>query len=165
MAPSKPCTRNTDYNTLIDKMTRSARIFFLGLIGLVILSCGTARRASVQASYATLADSIWTYSITHPEGFTLHLASWVEPAEGISVAYEATQNSHDRDGLDYVIGHAQSHGGYVGGWFSSTDSLYYFDSVRIFPEDSLSAAIDFGKANHQLAIFKLSTGEEIPLYL
>lgn len=43
------------------------------------------------------------------------------------------------------------------------DSLYYFDSVRLFPEDSLSAAVNFGKANHQEAIYKLSSGEEIRL--
>ena len=43
------------------------------------------------------------------------------------------------------------------------DSLYYFDSVRVFPEDSLSAAVRFGKANHQIAIFILSSGEEVLL--
>ena len=82
---------------------------------------------------------------------------------GIAVAYETTQSSHDRTGLDRVITHARSHEGYVGGWYNSADSLYYFDSVRLFPEDSLSAAIDFGKANHQDAIYKLSSGEEIRL--
>ena len=43
------------------------------------------------------------------------------------------------------------------------DSLYYFDSVRLFPEDSLSAAVNFGKANHQEAVYRLSSGEEIRL--
>lgn len=42
-------------------------------------------------------------------------------------------------------------------------SLYYFDSVRIFPVDSLDAAIRFGQANGQIAIYNLSTGEEIRL--
>jgi len=140
-------------------------LLLLVLTFLVILSCGTARRASssAQAAYASLADSIWTFSQTHPDGFTLHLATWTEPSAGLSVAYEATQNHHDREGLDYVIGHAQSHEGYVGGWLDTADSLYYFDSVRVFPEDSLSAAIVFGKENHQIAIYRLSTGEEIRL--
>lgn len=41
--------------------------------------------------------------------------------------------------------------------------LYYFDSVRIFPVDSLEASIRFGMANDQIAIYNLSTGEEIRL--
>lgn len=140
-------------------------LLLLVLTFLIILSCGTARHttSSGQTAYATLADSIWTFSQTHPDGFTLHLATWTEPSTGLSVAYEATQNRHDKEGLDFVIGHAQSHNGYVGGWLDSADSLYYFDSVRVFPEDSLSAAIVFGKENHQIAIYRLSTGEEIRL--
>lgn len=138
-------------------------LLLLVLTFLVMLSCGTVRHASRQVANATLADSIWTFSQTHPDGFTLHLATWTEPSTGLSVAYEATQNRHDKEGLDFVIGHAQSHNGYVGGWLDSADSLYYFDSVRVFPEDSLSAAIVFGKENHQIAIYRLSTGEEIRL--
>lgn len=129
---------------------------------LISLSCGTVRHSTV-ATDATLADSLWTFSQTHPDGFTLDVSSWTVPSTGIAVAYEATQSSHDKAGLDNVITHAQSHEGYIGGWYNSADSLYYFDSVRIFPEDSLSAAINFGKANHQEAIYKLSTGEEIRL--
>jgi hypothetical protein len=51
----------------------------------------------------------------------------------------------------------------VGGWFNGADSLYYFDSVRLFPEDSLESAVNFGKANSQKAIYRLSSGEEILL--
>ena len=136
---------------------------FLALVFIAVLSCGTLRHTPVQSADATLADSLWTYSLAHPEGFTLHLATWTQPQEGIVVAFEATQHSHDRKGLDIVISHAQSHKGYVGGWLDLTDSLYYFDSVRVFPEDSLSAAIIFGKENNQLAIYRFSSEEEIPL--
>lgn len=136
---------------------------FLVLVFTAVLSCGTLRRTPVQSADATLADSLWTYSLAHQQGFTLHLATWTQPQEGIVVAYEATQDCHERKGLDFVITHAQSHEGYVGGWLDLTDSLYYFDSVRVFPEDSLSAAISFGKENHQLAIYRLSSEEEIPL--
>ena len=129
---------------------------------LITLSCGTVR-PSTGATDATLADSLWTFSQTHPDGFTLDVSSWTVPSTGIAVAYETTQSSHDKTGINNVITHAQSHEGYIGGWYNSADSLYYFDSVRIFPEDSLSAAINFGKANHQEAIYKLSTGEEIRL--
>lgn len=126
------------------------------------VSCGTAKRAAREAP-ATLADSIWVFSQSHPEGFTLNISSWKEPKRGIAAAYEATQNHHDREDLDYVIGHAKSHNGYVGGWLNAEDGLYYFDSVRLFPEDSLSAAINFGKANHQDAVYKLSSKQEIRL--
>jgi len=127
-----------------------------------VLSCGTLRRTPTQTNL-TLADSLWTFSQSRPEGFTVYLLTWEEPVQGISVAYEETQGRHNRSGLEFVITHAQSHEGYVGGWFNSQDSLYYFDSVRLFPEDSLAAAVRFGKAHHQEAVYILSSGKEIRL--
>ena len=132
---------------------KNLRIISLAFLCAAALSCGTAR----------LADRVWSYRETHPEGFTLEINTWKEPQEGISVAYESTQNHHDRADLRRVVRHARSHSGYVGGWKNAEDSLYYFDSVRLFPEDSLEAAIDFGKANHQDAVYRLSTGQEIRL--
>ena len=132
---------------------KNLRIISLAFLCAAALSCGTAR----------LADRVWSYRETHPEGFTLEINTWKEPQEGISVAYESTQNHHDRADLRRVVRHARSHSGYVGGWRNAEDSLYYFDSVRLFPEDSLEAAISFGKANHQDAIYRLSTGQEIRL--
>ena len=132
---------------------KNLRIISLAFLCAAALSCGTAR----------LADRVWSYRETHPEGFTLEINTWKEPQEGISVAYESTQNHHDRADLRKVVRHARSHSGYVGGWRNAEDSLYYFDSVRLFPEDSLKAAIDFGKANHQDAVYRLSTGQEIRL--
>lgn len=132
---------------------KNLRIISLAFLCAAALSCGTAR----------LADRVWSYRETHPEGFTLEINTWKEPREGISVAYEFTQNHHDRADLRRVVRHARSHSGYVGGWRNAEDSLYYFDSVRLFPEDSLEAAISFGKANHQDAVYRLSTGQEIRL--
>lgn len=132
---------------------KNLRIISLAFLCAAALSCGTAR----------LADRVWSYRETHPEGFTLEINTWKEPQEGISVAYESTQNHHDRADLRKVVRHARSHSGYVGGWRNAEDSLYYFDSVRLFPEDSLEAAISFGKANHQDAVYRLSTGQEIRL--
>ena len=132
---------------------KNLRIISLAFLCAAALSCGTAR----------LADRVWSYRETHPEGFTLEINTWKEPQEGISVAYESTQNHHDRADLRRVVRHARSHSGYVGGWRNAEDSLYYFDSVRLFPEDSLGAAISFGKANHQDAVYRLSTGQEIRL--
>ena len=144
-------------------MTRFLHIASRTLSVLLLLSllqaCGTPRRLSK----ASLADAVWTFSQTHPDGFTLDIRSLTEPANGISVAYATTQNSHGREALDAVVSHATAHEGFVGGWLDTADSLYYFDSVRLFPEDSLEAAVNFGKANFQKAIYRLSTGEEILL--
>ena len=130
---------------------------------LLAVSCGTSRHASGPDQSESVADRIWTYSKTHPDGFTLDIKTMTQPTEGICAAYEFTQSSHSRSDLEAIVTHATSHGGFVGGWLDTSDSLYYFDSVRIFPDDSLQAAINFGKANHQIAIFNLSTGKEIRL--
>lgn len=110
-----------------------------------------------------LADAVWEFSKSHPDGFTLELSTLTEPSEGIAVSYASTQSSILRNQLDSVITHALNHDGYVGGWLDVKDSLYYFDSTRLFPEDSLDAAIAFGKENGQKAIFVISKGEEIRL--
>ncbi|MBR6187426.1 MAG: transporter substrate-binding domain-containing protein [Prevotella sp.] len=86
-----------------------------------------------------------------------------EPTEGIAVSYAATQNSHSRDQLDKVVSHALQHEGYVGGWFNSEDGLYYFDSTKLFPENDLKGAIQFGKENGQHSVFILSTYTDVPL--
>ena len=134
----------------------------LVLLSIAVLSCGTLRRNPVKTD-VSLVDSIWTFSQTHPDGFTLDIRTWTEPSVGIAVSYEATQDNHGREGLELVISHAIAHEGYVGGWLNSADGLYYFDSVRVFPEDSLAAAVRFGRANHQYAIYVLSSGAEIRL--
>lgn len=130
----------------------------------VLFLCSTLFFAQCKTSrYQVhgIADKVWTYSQTHPDGFTLDVRTMTEPVEGISVAYAATQNSHSRDQLPKVISHALRHNGYVGGWLNTTDSLYYFDSDRIFPEDSLAAALRFAKENGQISVFVLSTSTEI----
>ena len=111
----------------------------------------------------SLAEDVWNFSQTRPEGFTLDIGTWEEPKEGIAVAYSITQDSHDKADLDKVVRHAKYHGGYVGGWEDSESGQYYFDSVRIFPEDALGEAYLFGLENGQKAIYILSTGQEIPL--
>ena len=144
-------------------------LLILALAGAV--SCGPVRQATRQAQptavtpadVPALADSIWVFSQTHPDGFTLHIRSWQEPSRGIAVAYAETDNHHGRDGLDFVVRHALTHDGYIGGWLDTQTGDYYFDSVRLFPEDSLSQALDFGRQNRQKAIYILSSGKEIRL--
>lgn len=140
------------------------RVSLLACTLLLVVSCGTSRNlASGTLSETALTNQIWTYSQSHPEGFTLYISTMTEPTEGVSVAYEATQNSHSKKALKKVVSHSLSHNGYVGGWKESDTGLYYFDSVRLFPEDSLQAAINFALENRQLAIYVISTGEEIDL--
>lgn len=89
----------------------------------VLCSCGTSslsQRSSgtiipiEQSNISVIADKVWTYSQSHPNGFTLDVRTLSEPKEGIVVAYADTQNSHSRDQLDKVIRHALQHDGYIG---------------------------------------------------
>ena len=115
-----------------------------------------------QAQITAIADKVWAFSQTHPDGFTIDIRTMTEPTEGIAVSYEATQNSHSRDQLDKVVSHALNHDGYVGGWYNSEDGLYYFDSTKLFPENDLKGALQFGKENGQHSVFILSTYTDIP---
>ncbi|MDO4185864.1 MAG: hypothetical protein Q4D30_05180 [Bacteroidales bacterium] len=143
-------------------MRRQSRFFIVILTICSIAlcsSCSSSRYAG--QSLSALADRIWLFSQDHPDGFTLDISTMTEPMKGISVGYEETQHSHSRKQLRRVVRHALKHDGYVGGWFNSDDSLYYFDSTRLFPEDSLIPALRFAKQNGQYAVFILSKGETI----
>ena len=133
------------------------------VLAVVLFLCGTLSFTQCKTQHLTkgITDKVWTFSQTHPEGFTLDIRTMTEPTEGICVAYAATQNSHSREQLPQVISHALKHDGIVGGWLNTSDSLYYFDSDRIFPEDSLAAALRFAIENGQLSVFILSTSTEI----
>jgi ABC-type amino acid transport substrate-binding protein len=101
--------------------------------------------------------------MSHPDGFTLDIRTMTEPTEGIAVSYAETQDSHSRNQLDGVVSHALQHDGYVGGWLESGTGLYYFDSTRLYAEDSLGAAIKFGMDNEQQTVFSIATYTDIPL--
>ena len=129
---------------------------------LFLTSCYSSSKLAGR-SVRAVADSVWVYSLRHPDGFTMDIAAMTEPTEGVVVAYAATQGCHSRKQLGRVVRHAIRHDGYVGGWLDTSDSLYYFDSSRLFPEDSLNAAIRFGIENGQIAVFVLSEGREVRL--
>ena len=116
-----------------------------------------------QRDITAIADQVWAFSQEHPEGFTLDIRTMTEPTEGIAVSYAATQDTHSREQLDKVVKHALKHDGYVGGWFNTDDGLYYFDSTRLFPEDSLQSALLFGKENDQRTVYILSTQTDVPI--
>ena len=138
----------------------------------VLAICGTASFASCssnednateQSNITEIADKVWAFSQAHPDGFTLDIRTMTEPTEGIAVSYAATLNNHSRDQLDKVVSHAWQHEGYVGGWLNREDGLYYFDSTKLFPENELQGAIQFGKENGQHSIFILSAYTDIPV--
>ena len=98
---------------------------------------------SAPDNVSAIADAVWEFSQSHPDGFTLDIRTMTEPMEGIAVSYAATQDSHSRDQLDFVVEHALQHDGYVGGWLNTENGLYYFDSTKLFPEDQLEEWPDF----------------------
>ncbi len=148
-------------------ITSKTRHSFILLLLLALAACGTTQHVNhqdyVTEKHTTLSDSIWALGNSQPEGFTLNINTWKMPNEGIAVAYYATQGCHDRTDLDFVVEHAKVHEGYIGGWLDTISGNYYFDSVRIFPEDSLKQAKYFGTENKQKAIYILSNGTEIRL--
>ncbi len=161
------------HKTMHRKFQIGVPLILAAQIALVLLcSCGTAgvsQRASggiariERDNVSVLARKVLAYGQSHPDGFTLDIRTFAEPAEGIAVSYAATQDSHSLREIKKVIRHALRHDGYVGGWYNSSDSLYYFDSTCLFPEDSLDSALRFARENGQIAVFVLSVGKEIPV--
>ena len=155
------------HKTLHRKFRYGVPLILICQIALLLLcSCGTASSSlssnqTAQKDISTVADKVWVFASSHPEGFTLDIRTMTEPKQGIAVSYAATQNSHTRSQLHTVIRHALQNDGYVGGWYNQEDGLYYFDSTRLFPEDSLNQAVQFGKDNKQTSVFILSTSSEV----
>lgn len=140
----------------------------LWLIALTAVSCfimGTFAscdgKNKHQNSSEAIAEQVWQFSQTHPNGFTIDIRTLSEPTEGIAVAYAATQGSYSRKSLIHVVTHALNHDGYVGGWLDTESGLYYFDSTKLFPEDQLEEALQFARENDQIAVYIISTDEEI----
>ena len=150
---------------ILERLKTCFLIAVLTISGTVsFASCSSNEdNATEQSNISVIADKVWAFSQTHPDGFTIDIRTMTEPTEGIAVSYAATQNSHSRDQLDKVVSHALQHEGYVGGWYNSEDGLYYFDSTKLFPENDLKGAIQFGKENGQHSVFILSTYTDIPL--
>lgn len=134
-----------------------------GCSPVVLSACSNEDRPAAHDNVSAIADQVWQFALSHPDGFTLHITTMTEPTEGIAVSYAATQNSHSRDQLDKVVRHALKHDCYVGGWLNTDNGLYYFDSTRLFPEDQLDEALKFGRENGQYSVFILSTGIEVPV--
>ena len=138
------------------------KLLFYIRIAIIIFAVGACSKKdeSVDQEYRVMQERLWQFGMEHPDGFTLDLRNWSQPAEGICVSYEETQNSFTYSSLYNVIVHSMQHDGYVGGW-RDEDDKYYFDSDKLFPEDSLEPAISFAKRNHQRSIYILSCDSTI----
>ena len=99
---------------------------------------------------------VWDYASHHPDGFTLNIEKKEPVTQGISAAYFETQNCFGKESLNKVVEHAFKHEAIVGGWLNTEDSLYYFDSDKIFPDGAYTEAIDFARENQQLSIYDLT---------
>lgn len=98
---------------------------------------------------------------TQREGFTFSLTTGKAVTSGIVAAYAETQNAFGLRGFIRAYRHARAHSGVIGGWFDTKSGRYYFDSVRVFT--TRAEAVEFGRQNHQLAVFDLDNLEEIRL--
>ena len=156
-------TGSSHFTMRKDRIRLLVSYVILTFCSMMMASACTDNENTEQDSVAKIADKVWAFSQSHPDGFTLDVRTMTEPTEGIAVSYAATQNSHSHDQLDKVVSHALQHDGYVGGWYNNSDGLYYFDSTRLFPENLLSDAIKFGKENGQHSVFILSTYTDVPV--
>ncbi len=147
-----------------ERLRAAVRSVLMAFCCMAVLAACSRNDSSAEADYiASVADKVWAFGQSHPDGFTLDIRTMTEPTEGIAVSYAETQNSHSREALNAVVRHALKHEGYVGGWLNNDEGLYYFDSTRLYPEDSLWSAIQFGKANGQRTVYVLSSDTDLPL--
>ena len=109
--------------------------------------------AQPRISDKELANVIWAMGEMYPDGFTIDINTLKQPETGLMVSYAATQNSFDRKSIPAVIKHARAHNNLIGGWYNPENGKYYFDSTRMFPEDSLAAALEFARANGQHTVY------------
>ena len=108
-----------------------------------------------------MIDLLLKVAKSNPDGFTVSIPSLTFVSKGIVCAYEATQGSFGKKGLKTCIEHTETHNNVIGGWLEVEAKRYYFDSCHVF--DNLQDAIDFGKANNQIAVYDLNTLSEIRL--
>ena len=136
-------------------------VLAVSCFGMVVFVSYNKNKNKNDDSVEAIVERVWQFSQSQPDGFTVNVRTMKEPTEGISVSYAATQGSHSRESLTFVVTHALGHDGYVGGWLDTESGLYYFDSTKIFPENQLDAALQFARENGQIAVYIISTGEEV----
>lgn len=136
----------------------------------VVSSCGSASKATETTSStnvvrtpSTVRNRILSMGRSHPEGFTLDVHTMEEPKTGIAVAYAETKGIRGGRDIYKVTAHAYSHDGYVGGWKDKESGNYYYESVKLFPEEDLEEAMKFARENGQKSVYILSSETEVPV--
>ncbi len=136
----------------------------------VFTSCGTASKTTdttsntnVLRTPSNVRNRILSMGRSHPEGFTMDIRTMEQPKVGIAVAYAETKGMTGGRDIYAVTAHAYSHDGYVGGWKDKATGTYYYDSVKVFPEEDLEGAMKFARENGQKTVFILSSDTEIPV--
>lgn len=111
----------------------------------------------------TVLIALATIAINNKEGFTVNAATLQPVTNGYAVAVADTQNSFGLEGLANVVKYVSDHPEITafGGWYNSKNNKFYFDATVIV--DDLSAALELGRINKQLAIFDLAKGKSIDL--
>lgn len=111
----------------------------------------------------SLLIALATIAINNKEGYTVSATTLQPLTSGYAVAVAATQNSFGLKGLANVVKYVSEHPNITafGGWYNSENNQFYFDASVIV--DDLTAAIDLGRINKQIAIYDLTKGE--PIYL
>ena len=128
------------------------------ILAVLLAASATAFSQQQKVNDKDLATTLWSMRELYPEGFTIDIDAMKFPTEGLMVSYKATQDHFDRASLPSVIKHARAHQNIVGGWRDPDTGLYYFDSTRSFPEDSLAAALAFARANGQHTVYDVKRG-------
>ena len=108
-------------------------------------------------------EMIQAVAIMNPDGFTINARTFEPITSGYAVAIAQTQNSFGNAGAARVAAYVCKHPeiNAVGGWMDSETGLYYYDATIVV--DDLETALKLGRENKQIAIFNLSTLEEIRL--
>ena len=114
------------------------------------------KQTSVLIALATIA-------INNKEGYTVNAATLQPIKKGYAVAVAETQDSFGLEGLANVVKYVSEHPEITafGGWYNSENNMFYFDATIIV--NDLTAAIEIGRINKQLAIYDLLKGEQINL--
>lgn len=111
----------------------------------------------------SLLIALATIAANNKDGFTVNAATLLPVSTGYAVAVADTQNSFGLEGLANVVKYVAAHPevNAFGGWYNCNNNMFYFDATVIV--DDLSAAIELGRVNKQIAIFDLAKGEPIEL--
>lgn len=108
-----------------------------------------------------MIDELIKYAKRNPDGFTVEIETLQPVTAGFAVAFQATQDSHDLEGLQKCLEHAAQYDKKIGGWFDTESGKWYWDSIRILTNEN--EAVEFGREQKQIAIYQIESSRLIKL--